>query len=304
MPGPVGISTAEGRRWASRIDQIVTDNGANIDFHGTEEERILSDDELREVTDNDVITLLTPAVERINANGCWDLTDASLTAVAANCPNLVELTIGSERVTDASIRAVTRHCLKLSRLQLCGCNEITDIGAENCPNLQWLMTLHCIKLTDASITAVADHCPNLMVLAVAWCTKLTDASIAAVAAGCPNLKALMLDGSTKLTKVSLAAIASSFPNLERLFLCDCRFTALPENIGNLSKLRFLDAGRNLLTGLPLSIVQLDDSCTLQLDGNPLQTPPSEIAEQGLPAIRRYFEQRAAISTQSSEGISA
>ena len=62
MPGPIGILTAEGRRWASRIDQIVTDNGAKIQFRGTPEERILSNDELREVTDNDVITLLTPAV--------------------------------------------------------------------------------------------------------------------------------------------------------------------------------------------------------------------------------------------------
>ena len=198
---------------ASARDRTVVDDGATIDVVGG-----LRGLQMPPMTDNDLICLLTTAVKRINLTHCRNLTNASIEAIARNCPYLSDLRVGS-------------------------------------------------------------------------CRKLTDASIAAVAAGCPNLKALMLDGSTKLTKVSLAAIASSCPNLESLAFRDCRFTALPENIGNLSKLRSFDAGRNLLTRLPLSIVQLDVSCRLQLDGNPLQTPPSEIAEQGLPAIRRYFEEQ-------------
>ena len=90
MPGPFGKSTWHPwRRWASKLDEIVTDNGATIDFFGgpiddpNMDPTILSGMELLEVNDDDVIGLLTPAVERIKVMACGNLTDASIEAVAA-----------------------------------------------------------------------------------------------------------------------------------------------------------------------------------------------------------------------------
>ncbi|MEM6734310.1 MAG: hypothetical protein AAF658_22285, partial [Myxococcota bacterium] len=74
----------------------------------------------------------------------------------------------------------------------------------------------------------------------------------------------------------------------RLNIIACGLTALPENIGKLSKLKELSAHMNRLEELPRSIVDLDASCILCVYDNLLWKPPLEIAEQGIPAIRRYF----------------
>ena len=70
----------------------------------------------------------------------------------------------------------------------------------------------------------------------------------------------------------------------------CFIDALPENIGNLSKLRDLDVESNEFKELPRSIVDLDASCRFNCRGNRLQMPPQDIADQGMMAIRRYFDE--------------
>ena len=46
---------------------------------------------------------------------------------------------------------------------------------------------------------------------------------------------------------------------------------------------------NQLTSLPAEIGKLKNLTTLDLSGNPLESPPIEIAKQGNMAIRSYFE---------------
>ena len=46
---------------------------------------------------------------------------------------------------------------------------------------------------------------------------------------------------------------------------------------------------NQLTSLPAEIVKLKNFTMLDLSGNPLESPPIEIAKQGTMAIRSYFE---------------
>ena len=91
MPGPVaGVSTAPWRRWASKLDRIVTDDGATIDFYGDRARTmiLLTAYELSyQVTDDDVIRLLTFAVE-LTVTLCSKLTDAAIFAVADTSPTL------------------------------------------------------------------------------------------------------------------------------------------------------------------------------------------------------------------------
>jgi len=59
----------------------------------------------------------------------------------------------------------------------------------------------------------------------------------------------------------------------------------------LSALSYLDLSGNRLTTLPPAICQLANLEEVMLAGNPLTSPPLEIAEQGLAAIRQYFASR-------------
>nr|CBH39788.1 hypothetical protein, containing leucine rich repeat [uncultured archaeon] len=47
--------------------------------------------------------------------------------------------------------------------------------------------------------------------------------------------------------------------------------------------------KNQLKTLPAEIGKLKNLTTLDLSGNPLESPPIEIAKQGTMAIRSYFE---------------
>uniref|UniRef100_UPI0033654F89 COR domain-containing protein n=1 Tax=Candidatus Albibeggiatoa sp. nov. BB20 TaxID=3162723 RepID=UPI0033654F89 len=63
---------------------------------------------------------------------------------------------------------------------------------------------------------------------------------------------------------------------------------LPENIGLLKNLKYLDLSINKLTTLPKSLGNLESPCQLHVRNNPLETPPPEIVNQGTNAIRNYF----------------
>ena len=100
---------------------------------------------------------------------------------------------------------------------------------------------------------------------------------------------------TNFTDRSIAMVAETCANLTELGVEECKLTALPANIGKLSRLRILLASNNRLKELPRSIVELDASCDLKVYDNPLQLPPLRIAMQGIPAIKRYFEEHDAIA---------
>jgi Leucine-rich repeat (LRR) protein len=82
-----------------------------------------------------------------------------------------------------------------------------------------------------------------------------------------SLRVLVFDGCKNLTAKSLDAVIRGCPDLVRLDLAGCELTALPRSICTLEHLRRLD-----------------------VDNNPLQKPPLEIAQQGIEAIARYFEE--------------
>ena len=79
-------------------------------------------------------------------------------------------------------------------------------------------------------------------------------------------------------------------NLIELYLWDNQLSELPESLGNLTNLTELYLSRNQLSELPGSLGNLTNSTKLDLSGNPLIKPPIEIAEQGIEAIRDYFQQ--------------
>ncbi len=79
-------------------------------------------------------------------------------------------------------------------------------------------------------------------------------------------------------------------NLTELDLSNNQLKNLPEFTTQLSNLAELDLSNNQLKNLPESIIQSSNLIELYLRGNPLTNPPIEVANQGIQAIKDYFQQ--------------
>jgi internalin A len=91
-----------------------------------------------------------------------------------------------------------------------------------------------------------------------------------------------------------AELPEAIGNLDGLVyldLCSNQLTALPDSIGDLTNLISLDLRRNKLIALPESIGKLVNLKSLQLDENPLREVPPEVLRKGGIAVRDYYRQR-------------
>jgi len=79
-------------------------------------------------------------------------------------------------------------------------------------------------------------------------------------------------------------------NLKGLYLHKNQLTEIPIQVIKLINLNRLNLNSNQLFEIPESITKLKNLEELHLDGNPLETPPLEICNKGIGAIRNYFEE--------------
>ncbi|MEA5532798.1 leucine-rich repeat domain-containing protein [Crocosphaera sp. XPORK-15E] len=89
-------------------------------------------------------------------------------------------------------------------------------------------------------------------------------------------------------------IPETLTRLSNLSQLDLRYNGIkeiPETIGNLSNLSELYLSNNQIKEIPGTLSSLSKLSRLYLSNNPLETPPLEIAEQGIEAIREYFHER-------------
>ncbi|MEO1480173.1 MAG: hypothetical protein AAFV01_16520, partial [Bacteroidota bacterium] len=158
-PRPVPEGTADvpdslRAAWEEHKHDIVSEDGTTIDFglyydweKGRSIFEYLTQEQLKEVTDAFVVSLLSAKVTSINLAGCCDITDACVKAIAATCHALVSLYVrGCGALTDESIKAIAANCPAL---------ELLDI--------QW-----CPALTHESIKAVPASCLVPESLREAW----------------------------------------------------------------------------------------------------------------------------------------
>jgi hypothetical protein len=88
------------------------------------------------------------------------LKDTVLHAIAAHCPELTSLSIGScKLVTYAGVIAVVEACPQISRLDLSGCNKLTDAAlykiATYCKQLTWFRCDgDCLRINSAGVRAI------------------------------------------------------------------------------------------------------------------------------------------------------
>ncbi len=89
---------------------------------------------------------------------------------------------------------------------------------------------------------------------------------------------------------NLSECLAKLRNLAILYLGNNNLSNLPEWLFNLTNLILLDLSGNNIRNLSESISNLTNLTGLYLRDNPLESPPLEIANKGIEAIREYFEQ--------------
>ena len=95
-----------------------------------------------------------------------------------------------------------------------------------------------------------------------------------------SLRRVYIKGNESLDFESAIERLSELPRLTEVHLPINQITNLPPNIGQLSHLRVLDLRDNILTGLNENLVSLTDLDTLQIEGNIIVEPVSELSKAG------------------------
>jgi Leucine-rich repeat (LRR) protein len=155
---------------------------------------------------------------------------------------------------------------------------------------------NCRGITNATLIQISNMCPQLERLSVRGCEMITDDGIVPIAEKCgKQLKILYYSQCDQCTDAALKSVVNNCNQLKYIWAIDCGISTIPENIGyKLTKLKYLSLARNKITKIPVSLILLKDTLkdkeNFDIPGNPLQEPPSEIADQGIAAIQRYFEE--------------
>lgn len=193
-------------------------------------------------------------IAQLKFTGCRELTSASISIVAQNCTNLLEIDLGGLQGIDSSAVAdllpMCKHLreLRLAQctiddgafarttvaqplyealrvLDLTNCSDITDRAveriAESCPRLRNLLLSKCRNLTDRAVYAITKLGKNLHFVHLGYCVRLTDAAIAALAASCTRIRYIDLACCANLTDASIAQLATNLPKLKRIGLVKC-----------------------------------------------------------------------------------
>jgi hypothetical protein len=146
-----------------------------------------------------------PLLERVDLSHSSAVTDATLIAVGQTSHHLRELSLRAVSVTHAGLQAVAVGCpqLQVMRAPECDVGRAVEAVARGCTQLRVLASPHA-DVPAAAVRALAECCP-LLTTAELWGEEIGDAEIAALVAGCPLLTRLYVCG-TSATEKGLSAI--------------------------------------------------------------------------------------------------
>lgn len=148
------------------------------------------------------------------------ITDAGLTAFAAQCPQLASLDISSSaEITDSSLTALATDCPRLRCVFISSCCKISDAGVAalvaQCSELQVLDLSSCQQLTDASIDALsaaaARSSESLRYIDISGCSRLSDRAVAEMTAASESLRGLRLHSNNQAAAASISYYRDRYP---------------------------------------------------------------------------------------------
>ena len=174
---------------------------------------------------------------------------------------------------------------KLTQLALSGNEKIKEIPPGACGKMKRLRELFMVGCGLTCLPEDLDQMVNLEAL------NLRGNSPSHLGNGLKNM--------TKLTYVDLGdnpfeSLEEEFPfdtlvNIEELRLDQTNMKTLPGGIGQMVKIKIIWLEGNKLECLPKEFCNLPSDAEVDLDDNPLSSPPLDVCESGMPSIKSYFQ---------------
>ncbi|XP_014670613.1 PREDICTED: F-box/LRR-repeat protein 16-like [Priapulus caudatus] len=159
------------------------------------------------------------------------------------------LSMRCSNASDRGLERILHHLPNVNRLELSGCNEITEAGLWSClsSNIEALAIADCINVADDSVGAIAQLLPSLRefnlqayhvtdsalsyfsakqsyslsVLRLTSCWEVTNHGVVNIVHALPNLTELSLSGCSKVTDDGVELIAENLRKLKSLDLSWC-----------------------------------------------------------------------------------
>jgi len=210
------------------------------------------------ISDDAVCRLVHSAGARLRSfslSGCYLVTERSIDALAANCPNLSSISlVDCDRIGSLAIESLVEQCPRLESVDLSRLANVAstiDTIATKCTQLtklKWSSNSHAVsqrtcqrlarvagstltsfaandhqQLDDACLIDLAKYgCTRLERLHLANCARLSDSAIEHLAHyNASHLRSITLANNRLLTDRALKAIADHCPNLETLDVASC-----------------------------------------------------------------------------------
>lgn len=178
----------------------------------------------------------------------------------------------------------------LSRLSLYG-NHLTSIPG-------WLIKLDKLSRLNLGHNQLRSFPKVVLQLRKLEFLNLDDNQIKAIPDDISNLTELI---SLQLYRTEISSLPPAFVHLKKLrqlLLWNCKFRSFPAvlyEIPTLENVSFDNEStekstrnNNQITEISSKILNLKNLKVLNLNGNPIQSPPPEVAARGVGAIRQYF----------------
>lgn len=173
-------------------------------------------------------------IEKINLNGCENLTDKGLHTIAKRCPELRHIELQScSNITNPALFELVSNCVNLEHLNVSGCSNITCVSLANSilarapahylhqVYLLYLDMSDCNLLDDRGLQILALHCSRLQFLYLRRCNLITDAGIQHVATNCTELKDLSISDCYNVTDFGIMELSRLEPDLRYLSVAKC-----------------------------------------------------------------------------------
>ncbi|KAK7487434.1 hypothetical protein BaRGS_00021275 [Batillaria attramentaria] len=253
-------------------------------------------------------------LERVNLNGCEQLTDKGLHTVAKRCPELRYLEVqGCTKLTNVGVFEAVSYCVNLEHLDVTGCTEITCIrlmsglvtegaGAHlQLIYLRYLDMTDCVGLQDAGLSLIAAHCMQLQFLFLRRCVRITDQGIQHVANNCYCLRELSISDCKGVTDLGLRELSKLGENLRYLSVAKCDKVS-DQGVKYIakycSKLRYLNV-RGCEAVSDHSLEYLACHCPRLRS---LDIGKCDVTDEGLQILAQYCPQLRKLSLKSCEAV--
>ncbi|XP_041371761.1 F-box/LRR-repeat protein 7-like isoform X2 [Gigantopelta aegis] len=253
-------------------------------------------------------------LERMNLNGCHQLTDKGLRVIARRCPELRYLELkGCFNVTNVALFDVVSSCVNLEHLDVTGCPLVTCISltdkllSESTSHnqhqiyLRYLDMSDCAALEDVGLGVITSHCSQLQFLYLRRCMRITDTGIRHIAHNCLYLREFSVSDCKRVTDLGLWELSKLGDHLRYLSVAKCDKVS---DVGvmyvakHCAKLRYLNVrGCEAVSDESLEYISCNCPRLRSLD-----VGKCDITDEGLQLLAENCPQLRKLSVKSCEGI--